>query len=205
MSGNAYFVPEAEQVHADWYKEWGKTIGSPQLAEEMFNNNRLRNRVHEQLIHTGNLQVDASFSPTEIACLNAYSSDKKKLERICGLVVYGEVLRENINKSDYDLVTKMVAVDEMKTAVGLRDYHLEDINFSVDMTRLDELVLRTGAACVALWKGILHPQMRVRVDLLDQPGIEEPAGTDLLSADQATAIVNVVAGTLWAEKPRLAA
>lgn len=205
MSGNAYFVPEVEQVHTDWYKEWGKTIGSPHLAEEMFNNNRLRDRVYEQVIHSGSLQVDARFSAHEIACLNAYSSDKKKLERICGLVVYGKVLRENISKSDYDLMAKMVAADEMKIAAGLRDYHLEEISFSVDMTRLDELVLRTGAACVALWKSALHEQMRIRIDLLERPGIEEPAGTDLLSLDQASAIVNVVAGSLWVEKPRLAA
>ena len=147
MSGSAYFVPEVDQVHPGWYREWGKTIGSPQLAEEMYNNNRLRNRVYEQIIQAGNLQADVRFSAHEIACLNAYSKDKKKLERLCGLVVYGKILRENINKPDFDAMAKMVSLDEMKIAVGLRDYHLEDINYSVDMTRLDELVLRTGSSC----------------------------------------------------------
>ncbi len=205
MNSSALFIPDVHQVHPDWYKEWGKAIGSPELAEEMFNNERLRNRVHEQIINSGELELDARFSDVELACLQACAQDRKRLEKISGLVIYGKILRENVNKADFDPMAKMIALDDLRTAVGLRDYHIEDIGYSVDMSRLDELVQRTGASCVTLWKNNLYPQMRLRVDLLDKPDTEDANGNAVVSEEQAAAIVCAVAHTVWSDTLRLAA
>jgi len=205
MIDSHYFVPGAEQVHPDWIKDWGKNIGSAELAYTMFNSNRLRNRLYEHVMHSSEIQMDARFSDLELSCLNSYVQDKKRLERICGLVIYGKVIREHVTKAEFDQIAKQIPVEEMKIAVSLRDLHFEDLAYSVDMSRLGELVQRTGASCVSLWRHYLHPQMKLRVDFMEEPGNIGEIEEALVNNDEAAAIVAAVSHAISQEMPRLAA
>lgn len=196
MNSGEFFVPEIENIHPAWYLRWGESIGSEALADEMFNNPRLQRRVYEQVLRAGDLQFDARFNPNEIACLIAYADDREKLERICGLVVYGTLLRENVTKDRYEQILKQIPLEDLRIAVGLREHHIADVSHSIDVDKVKELAQRTGRSCLSLWKNNLSIQMKIRIAYMDVPSDIDANEREFISPEEAGKIVTSVANLI---------
>ncbi|MEL7428647.1 MAG: hypothetical protein AAFN43_01485 [Pseudomonadota bacterium] len=199
------FIPEADQVHPSWYHAWGEHVGTPEIGQILFQNQRLKQRVHEQMIRSSEIEIETRFDRDTLNALVAYATTRDQLMRLCGMVIHGKLLRENVSRLQFDQLAKSLPMEDMRIAVALRDFHIEDGERAVDLPRIKQLVERSGTACVALWKAALPRQSQLRLELLDEVGFELPEGNPEFGPDIASTIVVEVSRALAREKALLAA
>lgn len=170
------FVPSIDHVDPEWFKRWGATFGSPELALEMFQNERLRDRTYEQMLAHSDVEADIEFSDVELACLHSFINVRERLERVCGLVMFGRHIRDSVSRTQFEKMSKLFSVDDLKLVIELRDFHPEADAFSVDLSRLQEMVSRAGEACLAIWREHQSEQLQLRLALIDNsPALNDPA------------------------------
>ena len=187
-----YYVPEFEKIDKAWFEVWGNTFNAPEIVHSMLGNERLRRRVTEQMLHKSEVDLNAVFSDIEITVLSTFENDRKRLRSIAGLVFHGRIIREQVQKSGFEKLTRKFRFPDLKLAAGLRELHSDHAAFNPDLSRLDELVDRAGQQCLEQWRLGLNRQMQLRVDLIKKPDLVQPMMSSDVGIEHASAIVNAV-------------
>lgn len=185
------FVPALEQVNPRCIEEWGGSFGSPQLAIDLIQNPRVRERAYRQMLDQGDLVSDAVFSDVELACLSSFVNDKARLTKLCGLVYHGEHIRGCISKNEFDLITRQYGFDDLKLAISMRELHPSvGGDFDVELSRLGEMVSRSGQACLDCWRAHQSKQVQLRLSLVDDPSSASEPAKLTLESEQIVKIVD---------------
>ena len=188
----AHYLPELEKIDTEWFELWGNTFGAPELVSAMLSNVRVRDRVARQMLHKSEVDLNASFSDVEQKVLRVFENDRNRLSLICGLVVHGRIIRGQVRKAGITALAKKFDWDDLRITASLRELHNDSQRFDIDLSRLDELVLRAGKMCLTQWRAGLNRQMQLRVDLMDRPHIEDVDSSLEIGIDYASAVVNAV-------------
>ena len=204
MTGSI-FMPKADQIHESWFSEWGRQIGSERLGDALFKNARLKQRAYEHMVQLSDLELDFKYSDDEWIALNTYATQRDALLRICGMVIHGRLLRANIAKSEFELLTKSLPPEELRIAVNLRGLHIEDDDRAVDLPRVNQLIERSGANCLAVWRENLPNQSQLRLELLEEFEALALGSNGEVGPELAKEIVTQVSRALTANKVPLAA
>jgi len=190
------FLPERDQINPRWFTVWGETFGAPELATQMSGNDRIFIRARERMFSALGIDMTAQQNADDIVSATAYSNDKSRLTRICGMVMHGEFLRGKIQKSDFELIAKIFSFEDLKIAVSLRHLHPDSSEFGSDMSRLSTLIEGAGLACIEAWKAGLDEQMGMRIHLIETDEDLEKEITQSVNAELAYEIVTEVSKKL---------
>ena len=199
------FLPERSDINPRWFHAWGESFGSSSLAIDMSNNDRIFARVRDRMFQAMGIDINAPLNEYDVLVAHAYATDKVRLARLCGMVFHGELLRNRISKSDFETISKIFDIDDLKLMASLRDLHAEDQTFQADMSKLSMLIERTGAACISSWKAGLDEQMGMRIHLMEADDEIEPEENTIVGTDIAKHIIMAVSQALLEEDASLAA
>ncbi len=199
------FLPERDQINPRWFHEWGALMGSPQLGESLSQNDRIWGRVRTRMFETLGIDLNARLPENEIIAATAYATERQKLVRLCGLVVYGRLLCTRVAKSDFETLAKQFSVEELQLAVSMHHLHPQVPPFSTDNSRLNTLINRAGEACLSAWKTTLTDQANMRLLLIEQSDETEELVSQNIGPELASQIVDEVSKAMMREAHSFAA
>ncbi len=199
------FLPSRDEINQSWFERWGETFDAPQLALQMMSNDRLFDALRNRMFSSFGIDPNANMRPDDVVSAQAYGFDRERLARICGMVIHGEFLRTRISKSDFERISEVFSVEDLKIAVSLNHLHPEQSDFTADMSKIETLIVRCGKACIHSWKASLDEQIGMRVYLMETNEEREEEISNTISNAKARDIVVAVSTALLNENSSLAA
>ena len=199
------FLPSRDEINQRWFERWGATFGSPELAYHMISNDRIYEAARKRMFESFGMDLDADIKPEDVTATQVYSSDRIRLARLCGMVIHGNFLRTRISKSDFEIISEVFSLEDLKIAVSLANLHPKQSEFEADMVRISTLIDRCGKACIHSWKAGLDEQIGMRVYLMETDEEQEEEVTHTIENTFAREIVIAVSNALINETSSLAA
>jgi len=199
------FLPNRDEINPRWFERWGETFGSPQLALELIHNDRLFEATRNRMFATFGIDLMANIKPEDETAAKAYGADRERLTRICGMIIHGDFLRTCVSKSDFEIISEVFSLEDLKIAVSLNHLHPEQSEFTADMTKIATLIERCGKACVHSWKAGLDEQIGMRIYLMETDEEQEEEISHTIESKLARNIVIAVSMALMNENTSMAA
>lgn len=199
------FLPNRDEINPKWFERWGETFGAPDLALHMMSNDRTFEATRNRMFQTFGINLNAEIKPEDINSAQAYGLDKDRLARICGMVIHGDFLRTRISKSDFEIISQVFSLEDLKIAVSLNHLHPQQSEFTADMSKIATLIERCGKACIHSWKTSLDEQIGMRVYLMETDEEQEEEITHIIEGAQARSIVIAVSSAMLSEVSSMAA
>lgn len=170
----ARYLPNRDEINPRWFDKWGDTFGSPDLALQMVQNDRIFERMRNRMLEAFGIDLTADLSQEDIWAAQAYGADRERLARICGMIIHGEFLRTCVSKDDFNAIASVFSVEDLKMAVSLNHLHPKQSEFTTDASKITTLIDRAGKACIHSWKSGLSEEIGMRVYLMESdPELEE--------------------------------
>lgn len=199
------FLPSRDEINPSWFERWGETFDAPQLALQMMSNDRLFASMRSRMFTAFGIDPNAEIKPEDTASAQAYGLDRERLARICGMVIHGDFLRTRTSRSDFQIISEVFSIEDLKIAVSLNHLHPKQSDFAADMTKIETLIVRCGKACIHSWKISLDEQIGMRVYLMETNEEQEEEISHTIESALARDIVIAVSTALLNENTSLAA
>lgn len=199
------FLPNRDEINPSWFERWGEAFDAPQLALQMMSNDRLFSSLRNRMFTAFGIDLNASMKPEDIVSAQAYGDDKDRLARICGMVIHGDFLRTRISKADFERISEVFSIEDLKIAVSLNHLHPKQSHFTADMDKIETLIVRCGKACIHSWKTSLDEQIGMRVYLMETNEEREEEISNTIESAMAREIVIAVSTAILNENSSLAA
>lgn len=199
------FLPNRDEINPSWFERWGEAFDAPQLALQMMSNDRLFSSLRNRMFTAFGIDLNASMKPEDIVSAQAYGDDKDRLARICGMVIHGDFLRTRISKADFERISQVFSIEDLKIAVSLNHLHPKQSHFTADMDKIETLIVRCGKACIHSWKTSLDEQIGMRVYLMETNEEREEEISNTIESAMAREIVIAVSTAILNENSSLAA
>ena len=194
-----YYLPTRDEINSSWFERWGETFGSPALATKVLSNDRTSQIAQERMFTALGIDTKADIKPEDINAAQAYGADKKRLAHMCGMVIHGEFLRTCISKSDFEILSSVFTIEDLKTAISLSHLHQKQSDFTADMAKIEMLIEHSGKACISSWKTSLDEQIGMRIYLMETNEEQEEEFAHTIESSLARAIVIAVSNTFISE------
>jgi hypothetical protein len=199
------FLPKRDEVNPEWFQRWGETFGAPDLALEMMANERVFEASRDRMLTAFGIDLNADLKPEDVMASSAYGNDRDRLSRICGMVMHGNFLRTRTSNSDFQILSGVFPVEDLKIAISLHHLHPQESEFKADMDMISTLIERSGKACIHSWKTTLDEQAGMRIYVMETNEEKEEEIMHSVDAVSARAIVNAVSIALNNETSSIAA
>ncbi len=199
------FLPSRDEINPSWFERWGETFDAPQLALQMMSNDRLFEAMRNRMFSTFGIDPNVNIKPEDIVSAQAYGIDRDRLARICGMVIHGDFLRTRTSRSDFEIISQVFSIEDLKIAVSLNHLHPKQSDFTPDMEKIETLIVRCGKACIHSWKTSLDEQIGMRVYLMETNEEQEEEISYTIESAMARDIVIAVSTALLNENSSLAA
>lgn len=199
------FLPSRDEINPSWFERWGETFDAPQLALQMMSNDRLFASVSNRMFTAFGIDTNANIKSEDIISAQAYGIDRERLARICGMVIHGDFLRTRTSREEFEIISEVFSIEDLKIAVSLKHLHPEQSDFTADLAKIETLIVRCGIACIHSWKTSLDEQIGMRVYLMETNEEREEEISYTIASAQAREIVIAVSTALLNENTSLAA
>ncbi len=199
------FLPNREELNPAWFERWGETFGAPHLAIDMMSNDRVFEASRDRMFESFGIDLNADLKPEDISSAQAYGLDRDRLCKISGMVIHGTFLRTRISKSDFQIISDVFSLEDLKIAVSLHHLHPQESEFEADMDQIATLIERSGKACIHSWKTSLDEQAGMRIYLMETNEEQEEEITHTIDTEMARSIVIAVGIAMTNETSSIAA
>lgn len=129
----------------------GERIGSTKIAETAMANKRLSAKVLAGVLSTHSIFPNGGANPQAAAAARAWLSAPDRFERICGLVIYGSIVRSSVDAKSYRRMAQMFGADDLAIACRIHEANGTSMDNAIDEERLSELVEHAGRNTVLCW------------------------------------------------------
>lgn len=199
------FLPGRDEINPSWFERWGETFDAPQLALQMMSNDRLSDAIRNRMFLSFGIDPNANMKQEDIVCAQAYGMDTDRLARICGMVIHGDFLRTRTSRSEFEIISQVFSLEDLKIAVSLNHLHPKQSDFTADMEQIETLIVRCGKACIHSWKTSLDEQIGMRIYLMETNEEREEEISHTIDSAMAREIVIAVSTAMLNENASLAA
>jgi hypothetical protein len=130
----------------------GARIGSQRVALAAANDPRLSAKALLSVFNTWSIAPGAHPVNTPAGeAARIYVANPDRFERICGLAIYGGIVRQSVDGQAYRKLAKLFNAQDMTIACRVSDAGGIRLENGVDMYRLPELVEYAGRNAILNW------------------------------------------------------
>jgi hypothetical protein len=144
----------------------GERIGSHRVAMTAASDPRLADKTLRSVFATYSIKAGGhGVNAAAVQAARIYVANPERLERICGLAIYGGIVRQSVDAQAYRKLAKLFSPQDMAIACRVSDAGGIRIENGIDMDRLPELVEYAGRNAILNWYQGIPDALAVELEI----------------------------------------
>jgi hypothetical protein len=150
MTMPGLILSDCSRLAAEAMDQLCRALGSPKVAGAAAADSRLSHKALASILNAYGISPGRGVT-TAASAARAYIVDPDRFERICGLVVYGTIIRTSVDAQAYRRLVRIFGAEDLAIACRIQESNAIRVDNGVDMDRLSELVEHAGRNALLCW------------------------------------------------------